>query len=90
MTMKLKAAIIGVLDCDCLTRSFDERNINGIDRRSVNTMRLSLKASRRATAEALLGSLLLPDLRWFAIKRKFGSREIGTSLCIAFLTGNGN
>lgn len=79
-----KAVILGALNRDCLKRVLDDQGINGVDRRNMDAMRSVLKANHRVTAQAMLGSLRLPDCGSFVMKSVCQRWAIGTSLCIAF------
>jgi hypothetical protein len=55
--MRLKPAILSVLNRDDLKHMVDDLEINGVDRRSVDGMRSALSRARRAKPEDLLGYL---------------------------------
>jgi hypothetical protein len=55
--MNLKPAILAVLTRDDLKQIVDDLGFNGIDRRSVDSMRSALSRSRRITPDNLLGLL---------------------------------
>lgn len=55
--MKLKKAILQVLDRDQLKAVCDELGINDVDRRSVDAMRAKLSRARRATPEVLFSDI---------------------------------
>ncbi|MFZ0134780.1 MAG: hypothetical protein WAK95_19750 [Desulfobacterales bacterium] len=55
--MKLKQAILTIMDRDTLKALVDDLEIEGVDRRSVEEMRAKLSRSRRAAPEMLLAHL---------------------------------
>ena len=61
--MKLKRAILEVMDHEALKAAVDSLGVAKVDRRSIMAMRSRLSRTRRATPEALLGKLGVADVR---------------------------
>ena len=55
--MKLKQAILTIVDRDTLKAVVDDLEMEGVDRRSVKEMRAKVSRSRRAVPEMLLAHL---------------------------------
>lgn len=82
--MITKTLILAELDRDCLKQLLDRQGLAAVDRRNLTAMRDALKADRRTTIEALLGSVKLPQLRQICQKASIPSRG-GKSELIARL-----
>ena len=61
--MKLKRAILEVMDHEALKAAVDSLGVAKVDRRSIKAMRSRLSRARSATPEALLGKLRVADVR---------------------------
>ena len=61
--MKLKRAILVVMNHEALKAAVDSLGVANVDKRSAKAMRSRLSRARRATPEALLGKLLVADVR---------------------------
>ena len=61
--MRLKTAILSILDREDLKRLLDSLNLNGVDRRNVQAMKSALSDSRQASPEILLESLRKQDIQ---------------------------
>jgi hypothetical protein len=55
--MRLKHAVLSVMNRDALKRAIDDIDLDGVDRRSREAMAAKLSRSHRATPELLLGHL---------------------------------
>ena len=61
--MKLKRAILEVMDHEALKAAVDSLGVAQVDRRRPSAMRSRLSRARRATPDALLGKLRVADVR---------------------------
>jgi len=73
--MRLKAVIVESLGREDLRRVVESLGVEGADRRSADSMRAAVRASRRATAESLLGCLGKDSLK--AVCAAAGTTERG-------------
>jgi type I restriction enzyme M protein len=75
-SMKLKPAILSILGRDDLKRVVDDLGLEGVDRRSVESMRTAIAGSRRAAADDLLSYLRKGGLS--AVCDTLGLPTVGT------------
>lgn len=86
--MQLKIAILHAMARDDLKQILDDLNLDGVDRRSADAIRVALGKSRRLTLECLLGRLHKDALQ--AICEELGLPATGKrDLLTQRLLGNG-
>src|SRR5262249_34322740 len=86
--MNLKTAIVSVLDRDDLKRLLDALDIDGVDRRNIQAMRLAITGSRRVSPETLLESLPKQNIQQVCDTLGL-SRSGGRAELVERLLGNG-